>query len=439
MLLRKGGEFDLNTQFNYDEQWANEIYQQLLDNQKAIKNYAQHNETLQKIYDDNLNVFQTEADKYDPYAENQLDDNVKTSKYFYTYTSMYKHVSPKDLFGREKPFDFLNEFSRVSKTFGIDRSLSKTVVTTPYFIPTSPEQINNALLRLANRIEFEWNNDNPLVLISKMVPFITAIQPLSDGNHRASHAMLQYYLGKAGLPSILRKKDLREHFQGYSIFERNAIENDTIDDIIAYYWYNVLERQEQICEMLVKENQDHLLKTIINENKEKVLELLSPEKIQELKTKLKTDIPEYEQKRTNKQQEIQDLKNQVPQWATDKQVGHLKQTLEREERDIKLTTDKKSTLLENLTEENLMQLSGALSNNNAKQAFENLTEENKVLLVNILGENKEQLTNIINSINISDEEKKYLCEVPNHDPKKILVSPLHSIPDEPIDGMSFMQ
>ena len=88
MLLRKGGEFDLETQFNYTEQWANEIYQQLLDNQEAIKNYAQHNETLQKIYDDNINVFQTEADKYDPYAEDQLDDSVKTSKYFYTYTSI---------------------------------------------------------------------------------------------------------------------------------------------------------------------------------------------------------------------------------------------------------------------------------------------------------------------------------------------------------------
>jgi len=247
-MLKANGQFDLNTKFVYDKEWSDEIYQQLLDNQKAIKNYAiQHK--LEDIYNDNVNVFQKRADAFDPYA-NQEDEEVKTNRYFNAYNLMYKYTPYKNLWGQEKPFIFNEEFERVSKFFGINRGIANKVVTTPYFVPIEPENISSALTQLGIKIDFEWNNDNALVLMSKIVPYITAIQPLLDGNHRASHAMIHYYLGKAGLPSILRKKHLKEHYLGYSIFEKNAIVNDDINDLIAYYYYNILERQEQLCNLL---------------------------------------------------------------------------------------------------------------------------------------------------------------------------------------------
>lgn len=259
MLVGESGEFDLETTFIYDKEWSDILFHELLANQAAIKAYASQSPDLQKLYDENINVFQKEADKYDPYAENQQDENFKTAKYSYVYSSMYNFTPSRDLFGREKPFNFIEEFERISTTFGVDRSRADITVTTPYFVPIAPQNIKPALLRLADKLEFEWNNDNPLVIISKMVPYITAIQPLNDGNHRASHAMLQYYLGKAGLPSILRKKGLNEHYNAYTLFEKNAIvgsslngnENgNNIDDLIAYYYINVLERQEELCHIL---------------------------------------------------------------------------------------------------------------------------------------------------------------------------------------------
>ena len=247
-MLKQNGEFDLNTKFTYDKEWSDEIYQQLLDNQNAIREYAEkHN--LQKEYLDSVNVFKQRAEQYDPFAD-QEDEEMKTNRYFYTYNLMYEYTPSRNLWGQEKPFIFNEELEKISKTFGISRAMANKVVTTPYFVPVSPENISSALTQLACKIEFEWNNDNPLVLVSKIIPCVTAIQPLLDGNHRASHAMIHYYLGKAGLPSITRKKHLKEHYLGYSIFEKNAIINDDINDLIAYYYYNILERQEQICQTL---------------------------------------------------------------------------------------------------------------------------------------------------------------------------------------------
>lgn len=247
-MLLENGEFDLNTEFTYDKKWSDELYKQLIANQKNIHEYAISN-NLENEYNKSLNCFKERAERYNPYA-NQEDEEVKTDRYFNTYNSMYEYQPKRNLWGEEKPFSFLDEFTRVSKTFGIERSLTDKLVMAPYFVPVANHKINDALSRLQFNIEFKWNNDNYLVLIAKIIPFITAIQPLLDGNHRASHSMIHYYLGKAGLPSIKRNKHLEEHFLGYSIFEKNAIINNDLNDLIAYYYYNILERQEQMCKTL---------------------------------------------------------------------------------------------------------------------------------------------------------------------------------------------
>ena len=247
-MLNSYGEFDLNTEFVYDKEWADELYQTLLTNQEIIKTYVkEHN--LVKEYRNSMNLFRERAKRYNPYL-NQEDDEVKTDRYFYVYTSMYEYKPKTNLWGQAKPFSFYEEVERVSKTFGLNRSLAGKEVRTPYFNPIASDKINGALGILGANVEFVWNNDNPLVLISKIVPTLTAIQPLVDGNHRTSHAMIQYYLGKAGLPAIARNKHLKEHYKAYTIFEREAIVNDDINDLIAYYFYNIAERQEQICKEL---------------------------------------------------------------------------------------------------------------------------------------------------------------------------------------------
>lgn len=247
-MLLQNGEFDLNTEFTYDKAWSDEIFCQLIENQKSIHEYAvAHN--LEDEYNENMNIFKKRAENYDPFA-NQEDDEVKTDRYFNTYNSMYEYQPYRNLWGEEKPFSFYDEFCRVSKTFGIDRSLADKVVMAPYFVPLASDKIVAALTKLQHNIENVWKDDNCIVLIAKIVPYVTAIQPLLDGNHRASHAMIQYYLGKAGLPSIKRNKHLKEHYLGYSIFEKNAIVNGDINDLIAYYYYNVLERQEDLCKKL---------------------------------------------------------------------------------------------------------------------------------------------------------------------------------------------
>lgn len=244
-MLDKEGRFDLNTEFTYDKEWADEMYQVLINNQKLIKKYVKENDLI-KQYNASMNIFKTRAKNYNPYA-NQEDDEVKTDRYFYIYDSMYNYQPKKNLWGKEKPFVFQEEMERVSATFGVSRALSKKEIVTPFFTPIESDKIGVALNKLSANVEFVWNNDNPLALISKIVACITAIQPLNDGNHRTSHAMIQYYIAKAGLPSIERNKHLREHYIAYTKFERNAIRSGDINDLIAYFFYNILERQEQMC------------------------------------------------------------------------------------------------------------------------------------------------------------------------------------------------
>ena len=243
-MLKPNGEFDLNTKFEYDKEWANEIYQELIDNQKAIQDYAASN-NLEEKYLNSMNILKKRALQYDAYAE-QTDEMI-LCKYFNAYNLMYEYTPSKNLWGEEKPFDFKNEFERISKIFGINRALANKVVTTPYLVPVAPENITAAITVLGSKVDFEWNKDNVLVLASKITAYLTAIQPLIDGNHRTSHAIIHYYLGKAGLPSILRKKHLEEHCLGFSIFEKRAIVNDDLNDLIAYFYYNILERQREIC------------------------------------------------------------------------------------------------------------------------------------------------------------------------------------------------
>ena len=247
-MLNSYGEFDLNTEFVYDKEWADDLYQTLLTNQDIIRTYVKENGLL-KEYRDSMNVFKKRAKKYNPYL-NQEDDEVKTNRYFYIYDSMYEYKPKTNLLGQAKPFSFYEEVERVSKTFGVNRALVGKEIRTPYFNPISSDRIHGALGNLGANVEFVWNNDNPFVLISKIVPTLTAIQPLVDGNHRTSHAIIQYYIGKAGLPAIERNKHLKEHYKAYTLFEREAIVNNDINDLIAYYFYNIAERQEQMCREL---------------------------------------------------------------------------------------------------------------------------------------------------------------------------------------------
>lgn len=247
-MLLENGEFDINSTFTYDRDWADELFFELLANNKRILETAKANGLEEEFYKAQ-NIFKDRANLYDPYA-NQEDDEVKTNKYYATYDSMYDYVPLKNLWGQEKPFVFSEAFDKVAATFGTKRNYVDKVIIAPYFVPLASDKIGMALTNLDNKIEFEWNDDNPLVLISKIVPYLTAVQPLLDGNHRASHAMLQYYLGKAELPAILRNKHLQEHYEAYTNFEKEAITTGSIDDLIAYYYYNILERQTQICKEL---------------------------------------------------------------------------------------------------------------------------------------------------------------------------------------------
>lgn len=257
-MLLENGKFDINSNFTYDKSWADDIFYELLENNRKIYEYAKaHN--LENKLDKCFNVFKERAERYDPYNENQQDEEeVKTDKYFSVYNSMYEYKPLKNLWGQEKPFSFTNEFDRVASTFGLKRNLIDKAIITPYFVPLDSDEITNALFNLERRLEFEWQAENPLAIISKIVPYITAVQPLVDGNHRASHAMIQYYLGKTGLPSITRNKHLKEHYEAFTNFEKDAILTGNINDLIAYYYYNVLERQEQICSELGALPQDVL-------------------------------------------------------------------------------------------------------------------------------------------------------------------------------------
>ena len=187
------------------------------------------------------------AEEYNPYVTD-TEENL-TRKYAYIYTSMYDHKNT-DIFGREKPFEFLPEFTRYCTAFGIQRSLSGNLITTPYFIAPDSSEINSLMTTLWYKIDFEWQNDNTLAKLSKIQACISAIQPLNDGNHRAGHAMAQYYLGQSGLPAIVRKKFLEEHNLAFSIAEKTAIVDSDLNDLILYNFYNILERQHEICDEL---------------------------------------------------------------------------------------------------------------------------------------------------------------------------------------------
>ena len=246
-MLKENGEFDLNTKFEYDAELIDMFYQDLVNNQKAIYDYAIAN-GLEDTYNKNMNILKKPASKYDPYAEQT--DEMELYKYFNAYNLMYEYTPARNLWGEEKPFDFKDEFERISKVFGINRAIANKMVTTPYFVPIAPENITAAITVLASKVDFEWSNDNVLVLASKITAYLTAIQPLMDGNHRTSHAMIHYYLGKAGLPSILRKKHLQEHCLSFSIFEKRAILDNELTDLAIYFYYNILERQCELCKSL---------------------------------------------------------------------------------------------------------------------------------------------------------------------------------------------
>lgn len=271
-MLKENGEFDLSTNFKYDKEWADEIFKGLLTNQKNIYEYAVSN-NLEDKYFKNLNILKKKADQYDPYAD-QEDEDVITCKYFNAYNLMYEYVPSKNLWGEEKPFVFKDEFERISKFFGVNRALANKVVTTPYLVPTPPENITAAITVLSSKVEFDWKNDNPLVIASKISSYITAIQPLMDGNHRTSHAIIHYYLGQAGLPSILRKKHLQEHCLGFSVFEKRAIVEDDLNDLISYFYYNIAERQNELC-LSLGVQPEHILENYFPCSKDNDIEKVS--------------------------------------------------------------------------------------------------------------------------------------------------------------------
>lgn len=251
MLIQDGemrGCFDIKAPFQYDKEQSNLLYYDLLADQKKIESWAKNNGKLEE-YNKAMNLFAEMAAKYDPLANNESGKGL-TSKYANAYNELYTYVPHTNLWGEEKPFDFLTEFSRYSKVFGIPRNLAKTEITTPYFVPTPCEDINRMMSHLAYNLAEGWNDDNNLVKLAKMEVCLTAIQPLTDGNHRASHAFIQYYLGRSGLPSINRNKHLKEHYESFLIFEKEAILNSKIGNLIMYYYYNIRERQEDICKKI---------------------------------------------------------------------------------------------------------------------------------------------------------------------------------------------
>ena len=251
MLIQDGemrGCFDIKAPFKYDKEQSNLLYYDLLADQKKIESWARNNGKLEE-YNKAMNLFANMAAKYDPLANNETGKGL-TSKYANAYNELYTYVPHTNLWGEEKPFDFLQEFSRYSKVFGIPRNLAKKEITTPYFVPTPCEHINRMMSHLAYNLAEGWKDDNNLVKLTKMEVCLTAIQPLTDGNHRTSHAFIQYYLGRAGLPSINRNKHLKEHYESFLMFEKDAILNSNLDNLIMYYYYNIRERQEEICKKI---------------------------------------------------------------------------------------------------------------------------------------------------------------------------------------------
>ena len=251
MLIKDGdmrGCFDMKAPFKYDKEQANLLYYDLLADQIKIEGWAKANGKLEE-YKKAMNLFADMASKFDALANNSGGKNL-TAKYANAYNELYTYVPRTNLWGEEKPFDFLQEFDRYSKVFGVPRNLAKKEITTPYFVPTPSDRITSELAQLGYDLSETWKDDNPLVKLSKMEVCLTAIQPLTDGNHRTSHAFIQYYLGRAGLPSINRNKHLKEHYESFLMFEKDAILNSNLGNLIMYYYYNIRERQEAICKKI---------------------------------------------------------------------------------------------------------------------------------------------------------------------------------------------